>query len=80
MPFDARLDLDVVLAADCRILGRRQLQRNAFRRVRRNNCGGDGISAGVGYATVYDYAITPEPGSLALLAAGVGALSFRRRQ
>lgn len=40
----------------------------------------DGISAGVGYATVYDYAITPEPGSLALLAAGAGALGFRRRR
>ena len=40
----------------------------------------DGISSGVGYAEVYDYAITPEPGSLGLLAAGAGALAFRRRK
>ncbi len=40
----------------------------------------DGIESGVGYAEVYDYAITPEPGSLGLLAVGAGALAFRRRK
>ena len=51
----------------------------------------DGVSSGVGYAVVYDYAyetdlasvkdiVAPEPGSLGLLAVGAGALAFRRRK
>lgn len=54
----------------------------------------DGVSSGVGYGVIYDYAYetdlanvtdivagaVPEPASLGLLAAGAGAMAFRRRR
>lgn len=52
----------------------------------------DGVSAGVGYGVIYEYAYettpntdivagaVPEPASLGLLAAGAGAMAFSRRR